>query len=180
MEYISVLRGINVGGKRILPMKNLISEMEKAGFSDIRTYIQSGNVIFKSDLNDYEVISQEIEHLIKSKFGFDVPVITLSGKELHDIIVNNPFLANGSYEIRELYVTLLNGQPAISDIEQFYMNNFGADSAVVIKKVVYLRIPGLSHQSKLTNNFIESKLKMKATTRNWKTILKISNMMLNK
>src|SRR5262245_39571797 len=90
---ISILRGINVSGSKLIKMTELKAMFEKLGFEDVVTYIQSGNVIFKTSKKDsFEKISEMIEKAIKKKFGYDVPVITTSAEELKKVIDKNPFM----------------------------------------------------------------------------------------
>lgn len=173
MKYISVLRGINVGGKRLLPMKDLKHILYDNGLKNITTYIQSGNLVFDSKITDSHQISKKIETLITKTYGYDVPVITIKKDEFKKLVIDNPFLLVKNIDLKTLYVTLLEAAPQVSNTIDFNEIDFGRDEAKLIGKTVYLKINGLTKDSKLTNNFIESKLKVKATTRNWNTILKL-------
>ena len=168
---IAILRGINVGGKRKILMADLKSMLNKIGIQDAVTYIQSGNVIFKSGKDNQE-LSQQIESAILEKFGFEVPVIVRTAKELEKSIKSNPFL-NSDSDISKLVLTFLNEKPIKTDVETLKDFDSKEDKFVIKDKDVFIYCEGKYHQSKLTNNFFEKKLKVIATTRNWKTVLKL-------
>ena len=172
-KKIALLRGINVGGKRKILMADLRSMFEEMGFSNIKTYIQSGNVVFhaKADINHLE-LSQKIERAIAEHFGFEVPVIVRTAKELEKSINQNPFYKS-NIAINHLYVTFLSEEPTKENKEQIVSFNCEPDKFVIEDKDVFIYYEGKSHKSKLTNNFFEKKLKVNATTRNWKTVLKL-------
>ncbi len=173
-KKVAILRGINVGGKRKILMKDLKLLFEKIRFTDVTTYIQSGNVIFNpsDNLSDFE-ISMEVQKAISDKYGFDVPVIIRSINELKQTIKRNPFLKNTENDFKQLHLTFLSEIPQPENIRNAEISNSGADQFVVDKNNVFVFCEGKYHQSKLTNNFFENKLKVKATTRNWKTVVKI-------
>ncbi len=168
---IAILRGINVGGKRKILMADLKALCEKLGWKQIKTYIQSGNVIFDSVESNSELEST-LEKAIVEKFGLDVPVIVRSSKELQDSIDKNPFFSKDA-DINQLHLTFLKEKPANENIEKVFTYNYEPDKFKVDNKDVFLFCEGKYHQSKLTNNLFEKKLKVGATTRNWKTVLKL-------
>ena len=174
MRYISILRGINVGGNRKILMKDLKVLFEKMGFSKVETYIQSGNVIFESDLKlsniDLEV---KIQQAIAETFGFDVPVIVRTTYEWAKSIVNNPFWKEKDADIDRLHLTCLKEVPSPELIEKIKLFQFLPDRYEIIGKDVFILCAAGYGTSKLTNPFFESKLKVPATTRNWKTVLKL-------
>ncbi|WP_289053103.1 DUF1697 domain-containing protein [Carboxylicivirga marina] len=174
-QYISILRGINVGGKRKILMKDLKQSLEKIGLTDVRTYIQSGNIVFKSvnyNTNQLEVL---LCNAIKKTFGHDVPVIVLSDKEWRKMIECNPFIKE---DINHLHITLLQSVPEKKSIEQLMqVTAIQEDKIEVIGKSVYMLIKRAYHHTKLTNRVFERCLKTKASTRNWKTALKINELL---
>jgi len=168
---IAILRGINVGGKRKILMVDLKSLCEKLGWKEVRTYIQSGNVIFNSTEQNAE-LENTLENAIAEKFGFDVPVIVRSSNELQISIDKNPFYDNDA-DVTQIHLTLLKENPIDEDVKQIQTFNYEPDRFVINDKEVFIYCEGKYHQSKLTNNFFEKKLKVGATTRNWKTVLKL-------
>lgn len=173
---IAILRGINVGGKRKILMVDLKSLCEKMGWENVKTYIQSGNLIFKSGKETSE-LEKELEKAIAEKFGFDVPVIVRTEKELEVSIQDNPFFDNAS--INQLHLTLLKEKPTKENEKKTLAYNYEPDKFSIKEKDVFIYCEGKYHQSKLTNNFFEKKLKVNATTRNWKTVLKLSQLIKN-
>jgi uncharacterized protein (DUF1697 family) len=170
---IAILRGINVGGKRKILMADLKSMFEGMKLSNISTYIQSGNVIFDSaeKINDLE-LSKKIETAIDKIFGFSVPVVIRTPKEIEQAISHNPFYREGT-EITNLHLTFLNEKPINENLQQAESYNAEPDKFVIKEKDIFIYCVGKYHKSKLTNNFFEKKLKVSATTRNWKTVLKL-------
>lgn len=173
---IAILRGINVGGKRKILMADLKALCEKLGLKNVKTYIQSGNLIFTSD-NQNSKLENILENEILEKFGFDVPVIVRDSQELQASIEKNPFIK--TCDIAQLHLTFLKDKPTKDNEEKILMYNFEPDKFKINDKDVFIFCAGKYHQSKLTNNFFEKKLKVGATTRNWKTVLKLSELSKN-
>lgn len=179
-KYISILRGINVGGNRKILMKDLKVLFEKMGLSKVETYIQSGNVVFESDQKlstaDLEV---KIEQAITETFGFDVPVIVRTADEWAKSIVDNPFWKEKDADIDRLHHTCLKEVPSPELLEKIKLFQFLPDRYEIIAKDVFIFCAAGYGTSKLTNPFFESKLKVPATTRNWKTVMKLHEMTLS-
>lgn len=177
MNYIALLRGINVGGKNIIKMAQLKAIFEDIGFQNVTTYIQSGNVLFSSDENE-SVLINKIEEKIHTDVGFKVPVILRSEEELNNLIKNCPFSekeilevqANTSSEV--LYVAFLKKEPLEENINK--LQAYKDDKYKITGRDVYLLFYNSIRNSKLGNNL--GKLDESVTTRNWKTISKISNL----
>lgn len=167
--YISILRGINVSGHRMIKMDALKKMCADLKFENVQTYIQSGNIIFKSKMTDTEKISKTIKTNIKEEFGFDVPVLTLTKDELETVINSNPFSNDKSKDPAFFHITFLSDRPTKQNIEQLKQVDLKNDSYEIIGKAIYLYCPDSYSNSKLTNSLFESKLKLTATTRNWKT-----------
>lgn len=167
--YISILRGINVSGHRMIKMDALKKMCADLNFTNIRTYIQSGNIIFQSKMTDTEKISKTIKTNIEKVFRFDVPVITLTQKELENVINSNPFSNDKSKDPAFFHITFLSDKPAKQNTEQLKPTDLKNDKYEIIDKAIYLYCPDSYSNSKLTNSFLEAKLKVAATTRNWKT-----------
>ena len=177
MRYIALLRGINVGGKRKILMVDLRQSFERSGFHNVVTYIQTGNILFdSSDIEDSLDLAQRIEQLILSDFGFEVPVIIRMVDELEDIIQKNPFLQESNLQIENLHLTFLKSIPESDELDKMKALSFPRDKYTIVDNNVYLFIPGPYRETKLGNNLFEKKLKVAASTRNWKTILKLSEL----
>ena len=171
--YISILRGINVGGHNKIKMDDLRKLFANAGFGKVQTYIQSGNIIFETKKTTTIFLEKIIADEIKKQFGFNVPVLVIELEELKNVIKNNPFAKDKLKNENYLHVTFLSGKPAKENIAQIIAGNFLPDEFIVINKAVYLHCPNGYGNTKLNNNFFENKLKLTATTRNWKTVNEI-------
>ncbi len=167
--YISILRGINVSGKKLVKMDALSKMYESIGFKNIKTYVQSGNVVFASEENDLKKLEKIISSQIETEFGFNVPVIVFDTKTLETIIENNPFSKDSSKESVFMHVTFLAESPKEFDKEVITSKKQPDEEIAFAQNAVYLYCPNGYARTKLNNNYIESKLKVNATTRNWKT-----------
>lgn len=178
-KYISILRGINVGGNRKILMKDLKVLFEKMGLSKVETYIQSGNIVFelvhKLSTANLEV---KIEQAITETFGFDVPVIVRTADEWAEVILNNPFWKEKDVDIDRLHLTCLKEVPSQEFLEKIKLFQFLPDRFEIIGKDVFIFCAAGYGTSKLTNPFFESKLKVQATTRNWKTVMKLHELVV--
>jgi len=172
--YISILRGINVSGQKKILMADLKALFEKLMFKNVTTYIQSGNVVFKSkaELSDFE-LAKKIQTAIFKEYDFQVPVIIRTQQELQKIISSNPFLKEKNIHVEKLHVTFLSEIPAKDLNKSIDSLNFSPDRFYIIDKEVYLYIPNSYGETKLSNKFFENKLKVTTTTRNWKTVNKL-------
>lgn len=180
-KYIAILRGINVGGRRKILMANLKELFSELGFTDIKTYIQSGNVIFNSKGKDDDIIlGNKIEQSISKNYDFEVPVIVRTSNELNEAISKNSFLEKNKVDIERLHLTFLKEVPETSKLETIKTSDYSPDKFKIIDKNVFVYCSEKYSDSKLTNNFFESKLKVSATTRNWKTVLKLSELSKSK
>ncbi|MEJ2053956.1 MAG: DUF1697 domain-containing protein, partial [Calditrichaceae bacterium] len=176
MVYISLVRGINVSGQKKIQMKDLKFLYESLNFEEVATYIQSGNVIFSSSETDASELAQRIENAINNKFGYEVFVILRSRDELEQAIENNPFIKRKDIDTSKLYVTFLKKLPADSKKDDFERIKKDSEEYDLVRKELYLYLPEGYGRTKLTNTYIERKLKVNATTRNWRTVNKLLEM----
>lgn len=174
--YISILRGINISGHRIIKMEALRGMYAKLGYADIQTYIQSGNVIFRSSSASVQEIEREISKEIESCFGFDVPVIVLDSDELRQVISDNPFVKDDTIDISKVHVTFLSAIPETEKYELIREGDYQGDKFCLVNRSIYVYCPNGYGNTKLNTNFIESRLKVAATSRNWKTTLELLRM----
>lgn len=174
-KYICLLRGINVGGKRKIKMADLRSELSKIELENIKTYIQSGNIYFESKETDYRKLEIQITDLILDKFGHEVPVMVRQSKELKAIYENNPYLSEEK-DLRMIHVAFLSEAPTTEAIEDLDINKFTPDKCQLFERAIYIHYPNGSYHSKLSGTFLEKKLKQKITARNWKTVIKLVEM----
>ena len=175
--YISILRGINVSGHNLIKMDALRKLYENLGFQNVTTYVQSGNVVFTGDEIDVNESGQRISQQIEKDFGYEVPVIVLTLSKLKQVIDTNPFLKDNNIDIAYLHVTFLSSKPGHYDHQIIEAKKQNEEEISFSDNAVYLYCPNGYGRTKLTNNFLEAKLKVGATTRNWKTtteLLKIA------
>jgi len=175
-RYVALLRGINVSGKRKILMKDLRTLCENNNLKNVETYIQSGNVFFTS-ASKAQNLEKKIKKMILDSYGFDVPVIVRTKEEMKEVVNSNPFLNEVGDAIERLYVTFLGQSPELEKVDLFNKLSFNKDKFQIEKSHVYINYETKASQSKLTNNLLESKLKVSCTSRNWKTTLKILEML---
>jgi uncharacterized protein (DUF1697 family) len=175
MTYISILRGINVSGQKLIRMDMLREIYEGLDFRTIETYIQSGNVIFQFTKSENTDLEKIISNQIQKRFGFEVTVIILTLEEMKDIIERNPYKADKTKDIAHLYVTILSSKPEQINLETIHDVKLPGEEFELIERAVYLYCPYGYGKTKLSNTFFEKKLQVGATTRNWRTALELLN-----
>lgn len=174
--HVALLRGINVGGKNILPMKDLAHIFLDAGCADARTYIQSGNVIFKAHSRLLENLCGGITERIGVRFGYQIPVVLRTAAQLAETIANNPFVKPGA-DLKALHVLFLAGLPAAQGVAKLDPDRSPPDAFVVQNREIYLHLPNGAAKTKLTNGYFDSRLATVSTGRNWATVLKLHELM---
>ena len=172
---VALLRGVNVGGRNKLPMKELAAMFVDAGCNNVRTYIQSGNVLFRVEPTLDQDIPSLISASILSRFGYRVPVVTRTARELRGIVQANPFMERGDGPDK-LHVAFLSEVPAHANVEALDANRSAPDEFAVLGREIYLCCPDGLARSKLTNDYFDSRLAATSTMRNWKTVLKLLDM----
>jgi len=177
MRYIAILRGINVGTGRKVPMTDLKKLCENMGLQNVQTYIQSGNVVFEwSRSESISELETRLQKAFSESFGFDIPVLVRTAKEWAESIAQNPFLKEENVDIDRLHLTCLKEVPSLELLEKIKMFQYLPDRYEIIGKDVFIFCAAGYGTSKLTNPFFESKLRVSATTRNWKTVMKLIEM----
>ncbi|MBV5283431.1 MAG: DUF1697 domain-containing protein [Paludibacter sp.] len=168
--YISMLRGINVGGHKKIKMDVLKQLYVELGYINVQTYIQSGNIIFLTQDTDTAYLEKRISKQILKVTGFEVPVLVLKLDELKQIVENNPFTLDSTKNTASFHITFLSAIPDTTSVEKLKSTDYGADHFEQLDKVIYVYCPTGYGTTKLTNTFFENKLKVTATCRNWKTV----------
>lgn len=168
--FIVLLRGVTPTGKNRVPMAQLREMLCNNGFPDTQTWIQSGNVLLNTALSAKETASR-INELIKEHIGADLKIIVKTPQEIDFVLNNNPFGEND--DITRVFFTLFNDVPDEKLVTAFQSQDFGEDKYVITPHAIYLYVPGSFAKTKLNNNFIERKLKIDATTRNFNTLSKM-------
>jgi len=171
--YIALLRGINVSGHNMIKMELLRGYLKELDFENITTYINSGNILFqsKSTATKLELL---IQQKITEKFGFNIPVVIVTMDNLKTVAAHNPFTAAEIPDPTQPYVAFLSDKPSEENIAVFSAIDFGRDKFHIRDKAIYLiYADGGAGKTKLTNVLLENKLKVRATSRNWKTVHKL-------
>jgi uncharacterized protein (DUF1697 family) len=174
--FVSLFRGINVGGHRQIKMDQLKDLHASLGLRDVFSYIQSGNVIFQSDDTDETRIQKQLEDSVEQKFGFHVEVIVRSATELQDIIAKNPFQSQQDKESKRITVMFLAMEPDHVAQEDLLKTYVGVEELFIMGKELYIYYTQGIGRSKLSHAFIEKKLKTVGTARNWNTILQLQKL----
>jgi uncharacterized protein (DUF1697 family) len=168
--YIALLRGINVSGHKPIKMESLRASFEAMGFGNVQTYVQSGNVIFEAGDSDSARLAEAIGKRILRDFGFVVPVLVKTSAELQRIIRGNPFLRQPGIDDSKLHVTFLSAEAPQSAGRDLASLAVKPEQYHVAGSAIYLYCPNGYGRTKLSNNAIEKKLGVEATTRNWKSV----------
>jgi uncharacterized protein (DUF1697 family) len=176
--YVALLRGINLSGHKIVKMDQLRKAFEELGFKDVKTYIQSGNVVFKGPGTVPQNLVKRIEEKILRQFGFPVPVVVKTSDEIGEIIRNNPLVKEKGVDLSKLHVTFLSCAPERSALTTLEAFAAGADQFRCSVAAIYLHCPNGYHETKLGNNVLGKMLKVGTTTRNWKTVNQVYEMSL--
>lgn len=171
--YIALLRGINVSGHKLIKMSELTEVFELCDFYNVKTYIQSGNVVFSSVIENKKEVKKIIEKGILSTFGFEVHTLVLEYKKLIEAKNKHSFLVKNPTEIKSIYFTFFDEKPITEFTEELNKLNQENEFFIVAEKVIYCYYPNGYANSKWNNVFFEKKLKVNCTTRNYNTVNKL-------
>ncbi len=169
-RQIVLLRGVTPTGKNRVPMAQLRQALIDNGFENVQTWIQSGNVVLDAELSAKK-LAEKIKGIIKEEIGADLKIIVKTPAEIKKVLKKNPF--GKGFDISRVFFTLFNDVPDPELVEALEKQDFGEDKFVITPHAVYLFVPGSFAKTKLNNNFLERKLKIDATTRNFNTLSKI-------
>ena len=170
--WVALLRGINMGGKNLLPMTDLARLFEETGCAGVRTYIQSGNVLFTASRARAEKLPGLIASGIADRYGCRIPVLLRTAADLGETIGNNPFLRAGAPE-NWLHVLFLADQPDAGRVATLDPLRSPPDAFAVHGREIYLQCPNGVGSTRLTNAYFDSRLATIGTGRNWRTVLKL-------
>jgi uncharacterized protein (DUF1697 family) len=174
--FVALLRGVNVGGKNKLPMKDLAAICTDAECRDVATFIQSGNVIFDASSKLATQLPGRIAGRIDERFGYRTPVILRTTEQLAAVVANNPFLQRGVAEAL-LHVLFLPAPAAPDRVDALDPNRSVPDAFAAFGSEVYLMLPNGAGRTKLTNDYFDARLATMSTGRNWRTVTKLLELM---
>lgn len=174
--YVVFLRGINVGGQKPIKMAALREALEQAGFLNVRTYIQSGNIALQCTEGSPALVSQKVQQCILARFGFEVPACTLSQSALAALHKQLPFAEAAAQAPNQVLASLWQAPPPPEHLQRLQGLDCGKEEFVAGAHGVYLHCPDGYGNAMLNNNYLEKILGAPLTTRNWKTIRKMLEM----
>lgn len=175
--YLLLLRAINVSGHNLIKMNDLQEILLNAGFQNIITYIQSGNVIVNTNLNNKATIGFLVQQEIFKKWGFDVPVLVFEKAEIEMALQNNPFINTENIESKKLYFAFISKQLNEQAIHDLKISQVKPDEAKIFNNIIFLKYENGAGKTKLENKYIEKKLNVYCTIRNYNTIKTLFEML---
>jgi len=176
LTYTALLRGINVSGQKKIKMAELRTQLENLGLLAVKTYIQSGNVVFQSDVTSPAALAEKIMDMILDTYGWKVPVLVLEVEQIQSAVDGYPWQAKEDRIPKDIYLTFLEQEPEAEQVSHLASFDFQGEEYVLEGKVIYFFCAKGYGRAKMSNNFFEKKLKVKATTRNWRTTNKLLEM----
>jgi uncharacterized protein (DUF1697 family) len=177
--YVCLLRGINVGGHKKIKMDQLRTSIEALGFEQVKTYIQSGNVVFKAAKAAPTALSKKIEATILADFGHSVSVIIRTADEMKQVLANNPFLEERGVDSEKLHVMFLSDAPESSALKKLEALMAPPERIRCVGKGLYFHLPNGVGQSIVMKKPIDRVLAVTTTMRNWKTVNTLHQMCLD-
>jgi uncharacterized protein (DUF1697 family) len=174
IEYVAFLRGINVGGNKLIKMADLRQVFERSRFKNVRTYIQSGNVIFATEETDAPALTKKIEKKIYQALGHEVTVILRTVAELKECVKGDPFRSVESEEDVMRFVTFMAAEPVSQPRLPLLIAKENAEILAIINRAAFFACRRKKNgMFGFPNSFFEKELGVAATTRNWRTVNKI-------
>ena len=176
MKHLALLRGINVSGHNMIKMDALKTSLESIGFTNVVTYIQSGNVFVETDDESAFGVGFKIKQEIFKTFGHDVPTIVIGKNDLELCFKNNPFLKEKEVDTKKLYVAFISKELQSTAINDLKISQFKPDEAVIDGNRIFIKYDIGAGKTRLDQKYIEKKLNVTATMRNWNTVTKLLEM----
>ncbi|KGD68372.1 DUF1697 domain-containing protein [Flavobacterium aquatile] len=176
MKHLALLRGINVSGHNMIKMEALKAALEAIEFTNVITYIQSGNVFVETEEESSFGVGFKIKQEIFKTFGHEVPVIVIGKNDLELCFKNNPFLKQKDVDAKKLYVAFISKELSSSAINELKISQFKPDEAVIDGNRIFIKYDIGAGKTRLDQKYIEKKLNVTATIRNWNTVTKLLEM----
>lgn len=174
--YIALLRGINVGGHKKVPMAELRALLTKSGLENVKTYIQTGNIIFQSSSKNTKTLEEKIKQSILEHFGFDVSVLVRTRVQLSKIFNDCPFPEEKKVSS---YFAILSEAPKEDLVQEAYKKTYENEEYEILNDALYFYCANGYGNAKFNLNFFERKLMVSATARNYKTMVKLLSLSQN-
>ena len=174
--HLALLRGINVSGHNMIKMDALKTMLENIGFQNVRTYIQSGNVFVDTEEESASKVGFMIKQEIFKVFGHDVPAVVISKEDLELCFKNNPFLKEKDVDAKRLYVAFVSISLKKENINDLKVSQFKPDEASIDGNRIFIKYAVGAGKTRFDQKYIEKKLNVTATIRNWNTVTNLLNM----
>ena len=175
MRYLALLRGINVGGNTKVPMPELKGIFEEIGFTSVVTYINSGNVAFDTRKATESKLTEKLENAVEARFGKAIAVIVREQRDIDRVLQNNPF--QGEYEShKEMHVLFLKEVLQNETVSSLNAAAKGGERSAVSGREIYCHLPAGVADSLLGKGFLDKKLRIVFTGRNWRTVERLATL----
>jgi len=171
--HLALLRGINVSGHNMIKMEALKAALEAIGFQNVQTYIQSGNVFVDTDEENASKVGFIIKQEIFKVFGHEVPIVVVNKNDLAVCFKNNPYLKETDVDIKKLYVAFVSTTLKNESINDLKISQFKPDEASIDGNKIYIKYAVGAGKTRFDQKYIEKKLNVTATVRNWNTITQL-------
>lgn len=174
--HLALLRGINVSGHNMIKMEALKTTLETIGFENVETYIQTGNVFVDTNEENAAAVGFKIKQEIFKVFGHEVPVVVIGKADLEACFKNNPFLKEKELDTKKLYVAFISTSLKSDSINDLKMSQVKPDEASIDESRIYIKYAVGAGKTRLEQKYIEKKLNVTATIRNWNTVTQLLKM----
>ncbi len=171
--HLALLRGINVSGHNMIKMEALKTTLEAVGFQNVQTYIQSGNVFVDTEEENPAAVGFKIKQEIFKAFGHEVPVVVIGKADLEACLQNNPFLKEAVLDLKKLYVAFISSTLRSDSINDLKMSQVKPDEASIDGSRIYIKYAVGAGKTRFDQKYIEKKLNVTATIRNWNTVVQL-------
>ena len=171
--HLALLRGINVSGHNMMKMEVLKTTLEAVGFQNVQTYIQSGNVFVTTEEENAAAVGFKIKQEIFKAFGHEVPVVVIGKADLEGCLKNNPFLKDKDLDIKKLYVAFVSTTLGRDSINELKISQFKPDEASIDGNRIFIKYAVGAGKTRFDQKYIEKKLNVTATIRNWNTVTQL-------
>ncbi|MBP4137219.1 DUF1697 domain-containing protein [Flavobacterium geliluteum] len=173
--HLALLRGINVSGHNMMKMEPLKTMLESIGFKNVRTYLQSGNVFVDTDEESASKVAFMIKQEIFKVFGHEVPTIVITKEDLELCFKNNPYLMEKDVDTKKLYVAFVSISLKKENINDLKISQFKPDEASIDGNRIFIKYATGAGKTRFDQKYIEKKLNVTATIRNWNTVTNLLN-----
>ena len=174
--HLALLRGINVSGHSMINMEALKTTLEAIGFQNVQTYIQSGNVFVDTEEENAAAVGFKIKQEIFKVFGHEVPVVVIGSADLEACFKNNPFLKEKDIDTKKLYVAFISTTLQSTSMNDLKISQFKPDEASIDGNKIFIKYAVGAGKTRFDQKYIEKKLNVTATIRNWNTVTQLLKM----